>query len=208
MCFSLRWRLFCVLGGIISRAEYSKSPSVSRETIPPRRLAEEGVKNWPGRRNRLPHPVCKPLDSKEGGADGFVYRAARKPIFHSFSAWGRVFRRKRPRADAWGYPAASEDATGNRFGLPQCGAGFSQASACGAALARLPQDSYEPLQRDLPQREQNSLTYGLASNSGACTRRKAAPCVSFPSTTMWNGSAGGVNAPLNSASFCSIRITC
>src|SRR5437867_4524290 len=86
MCFSLRWRLFCVLGGIISRAEYSKSPSVSRETIPPRRLAEEGVKNWPGRRNRLPHPVCKPLDSKEGGADGFVCRAAWKPIFHSFSA--------------------------------------------------------------------------------------------------------------------------
>src|SRR5437867_4821020 len=75
MCFSLRWRLFCVLGGIISRAEYSKSPSVSRETIPPRRLAEEGVKNWPGRRNRLPHPVCKPLDSKEGGADGWVSSA-------------------------------------------------------------------------------------------------------------------------------------
>src|SRR5438094_7167618 len=45
-----------------------------------------GVKNWPGTRNRLPHPVCKPLDSKEGGADGFVCRAAWKPIFHSFSA--------------------------------------------------------------------------------------------------------------------------
>src|SRR5436309_4939368 len=43
------------------------------------------MKNWTGRRNRLPHPVCKPLDSKEGGADGFVCRA-RKPIFHSFSA--------------------------------------------------------------------------------------------------------------------------
>src|SRR5947199_9382015 len=35
----------------------------------------EGVKNWPGRRNRLPHPVCKPLDSKEGGADGWVSSA-------------------------------------------------------------------------------------------------------------------------------------
>src|SRR5205809_3145100 len=41
----------------------------------------EGVKNWPGKRNRLPHPVCKPLDSKRGGADGFVCRAARKPFF-------------------------------------------------------------------------------------------------------------------------------
>src|SRR5947208_4522927 len=81
MCFSLRWRLFCVLGGIISRAEYSKSPSVSRETIPPRRLAEKGVKNWPGRRNRLPHPVCKPLDSKEGGADGFVCRPPGSQFF-------------------------------------------------------------------------------------------------------------------------------
>ena len=37
--------------------------------------ASESVKNWPGRRNRLPHPVCKPLHSKEGGADGFVCRA-------------------------------------------------------------------------------------------------------------------------------------
>src|SRR5438309_11955817 len=44
-----------------------------------------GVKNWPGTRNRLPHPVCKPLDTKEGGADGFVCRAARKPILHTFS---------------------------------------------------------------------------------------------------------------------------
>src|SRR5438445_4126494 len=26
--------------------------------------------------NRLPHPLCKPLHSKEGGADGFVCRAA------------------------------------------------------------------------------------------------------------------------------------
>src|SRR5947209_9123269 len=34
-----------------------------------------GVKNWPGRRNRLPHLVCKPLHGKEGGADGFVCRA-------------------------------------------------------------------------------------------------------------------------------------
>src|SRR5947208_12994822 len=89
MCFSLRWRLFCVLGGIISRAEYSKSPSVSRETIPPRRLAEEGVKNWSGRRNRLPHPVCKPLDSKEGGAaDGFGCRAA--PGLLTYDFWERA----------------------------------------------------------------------------------------------------------------------
>src|SRR5205809_6776436 len=56
----------------------------------------EGVKNWPGRRNRLPHPVCKPLDSKEGGADGFVCRA-RKPIFHSFSARLYPFPRRRNR---------------------------------------------------------------------------------------------------------------
>src|SRR5437867_2568928 len=33
------------------------------------------MKDWPGRRNRLPHPVCKPWHGKEGGADGFVCRA-------------------------------------------------------------------------------------------------------------------------------------
>src|SRR5437867_13013812 len=39
----------------------------------------EGVENWPGRRNRLPHPVCKPLDSKEGWADGFSFRLPGRP---------------------------------------------------------------------------------------------------------------------------------
>src|SRR5437667_9863499 len=48
----------------------------------------EGVKNWPGRRNRLPHPVCKPLDSKEGGADGFACRAA--PGLLTYDFWERA----------------------------------------------------------------------------------------------------------------------
>jgi len=44
------------------------------------------VKNWPGRRNRLPHPLCKPLHSKEGGADGFVCRAAEINFSHLLSS--------------------------------------------------------------------------------------------------------------------------
>src|SRR5437667_7126091 len=74
----------------------------------------EGVKNWPGRRNRLPHPVCKPLDSKEGGADGFVCRPARniRPIgtvcgLQLFGARSKTCEwlspHPLPRADAWGY---------------------------------------------------------------------------------------------------------
>src|SRR5205823_665794 len=56
---------------------------------PCRSLAESRasgrVKNWPGRRNRLPHPDRIPLHRKQGGADGFVCLAAREPIFHTFS---------------------------------------------------------------------------------------------------------------------------
>ena len=42
------------------------------------------MKDWPDRRNRLSHRVCKPLRCKLGGTGGSACRAAPKPIFHTF----------------------------------------------------------------------------------------------------------------------------